>query len=60
MSSYFGTGLIITAIAVGCRYDSIDGWLLLGVGMMSYAVIVGMVNYLDGTKTSKKQEREKG
>jgi hypothetical protein len=32
-------GLIIVSIAVGHRYDQIDGWLTLGVGMIVFAIL---------------------
>jgi hypothetical protein len=35
----FGLGLIIAAIAVGHMFSALHGWLVLGVGMMCYAVI---------------------
>jgi hypothetical protein len=37
-------GLIIVAIAMGHRYEQIDGWLVLGGGMMFYGFIVGLYN----------------
>ena len=37
-------GLIIMSIAVGHRYEQIDGWMVLGGGMMFYGFIVGLYN----------------
>jgi hypothetical protein len=35
-------GLIIVAIAIGHRYEQVDGWLVLGGGMIVYSVLVGL------------------
>jgi hypothetical protein len=32
-------GLIIVSMAVGHRYDQIDGWLTLGAGMIVFAIL---------------------
>jgi hypothetical protein len=32
-------GLIIVSMAVGHRYDQIDGWLTLGGGMIVFAIL---------------------
>lgn len=35
-------GLVILSIAIGHRYEQIDGWIVLGGGMMFYSVLVGL------------------
>jgi hypothetical protein len=35
-------GLVILSIAVGHRYEQIDGWMVLGGGMMFFAFITGL------------------
>jgi hypothetical protein len=37
-------GLAIVAMAIGHRYEQIDGWLVLGGGMMFFAFVVGLYN----------------
>ena len=37
-------GLVILSIAVGHRYEQIDGWMVLGAGMMFFAIVVGLYN----------------
>jgi hypothetical protein len=37
-------GLIIMSIAVGHRYEQIDGWMVLGGGMIFYGLLVGLYN----------------
>ena len=32
-------GLIIISVAVGHRYEQIDGWMVLGSGMIAFALI---------------------
>ena len=32
-------GLVILSIAVGHRYEQIDGWMMLGVGMIAFVLL---------------------
>jgi len=32
-------GLIILSIAVGHRYEQIDGWMVLGAGMIAFVLL---------------------
>jgi hypothetical protein len=40
-------GLVILSIAVGTRYEQIDGWMVLGTGMMFFALVVGLYNTIN-------------
>jgi hypothetical protein len=32
-------GLVILSIAVGHRYDQVDGWMTLGLGMIAFVLL---------------------
>lgn len=40
-------GLIIMSIAMGHRYEQIDGWMVLGGGMIFYGFLVGLYNTIN-------------
>jgi hypothetical protein len=39
-------GLVIVSIALGHRYDSVTGWLVLGVGVIVLSLLNELLNYL--------------
>lgn len=43
-------GLIIVSLCVGYRYEQIDGWMVLGIGLIIAGFIEFTLNYLDGNK----------
>lgn len=43
----YSIGLIIVAMAVGYRYEQIDGWLVLGGGMMLYGFLEGLYDTIN-------------
>ncbi len=47
MNETFFAGLIITGICIGVIKTAVFGWLTIGVGLILYAVIVGIYNYLE-------------
>jgi len=36
-------GLIIVSMAIGHRYEQIDGWLTLGAGMIVFPILVSIL-----------------
>jgi hypothetical protein len=32
-------GLVISSIAIGHRYEQVDGWMVLGAGMMLFVIL---------------------
>ena len=36
----YWVGLIIVSMAIGHRYEQIDGWLTLGAGMIVFAILI--------------------
>lgn len=44
---HYWIGLIIVSIAVGHRYDQIDGWLFLGGGMMFFGFLTGLYDTIN-------------
>ena len=37
-------GLLILSIAVGHRYEQIDGWMVLATGMIGFGLLTGLYN----------------
>ncbi len=46
-SRLYFLGLIIVSICVGTEFKQVNGFFVLGIGIIGYSMFVGLLNYLN-------------